>query len=126
MLTALLATVYAGLIIGLESLAGHVTQQADQSVALVVSTLAIAALFLPARRRVQTLIDRRFYRRKYDAEKTLAVFSSRLRNEVNLNELREPVLAVVQETMQPAHASLWLRQPERSAEEPPPAPGRAR
>jgi hypothetical protein len=112
-LTALLAALYAGLIIGLESLAGLVTEQANQPVALVVSTLAIAALFLPVRRRIQNLIDRHFYRKKYDAEKILAAFSARLRNVVDLNELRAQVLAVVQDTMQPVHVSLWLRSPER-------------
>ena len=118
LLTALLAAVYAGLIIGLESLASLVSQQADQPVALVVSTLAIAALFLPARRRVQELIDRRFYRKKYDAAKILAAFSATLREAPDLEQIRKQMLAVVQETMQPAHVSLWLRQPERSAEEP--------
>jgi hypothetical protein len=112
-LTALLGALYAGLIIGLESLVGRFTGQASQPLVIVLSTLAIATLFLPLRRRIQALIDRRFYRRKYDAAKTLAAFSATLRNEVDLNELRAQVLAVVQETMQPAHASLWLRPPER-------------
>lgn len=120
LLTALLALLYAGLIIGLESLAALVGGQAASNPAvLVVSTLVIFALFLPVRRRLQQLIDRRFYRRKYDAEQTLATFSATLRNEVDLEQLREHVLAVVQETMQPSHVSLWLRQPERRAEEPP-------
>jgi hypothetical protein len=114
-LTALLGALYAGLIIGLEALAGGITggQASQNPIVLVVSTLAIYALFQPARRRIQNLIDRRFYRRKYDAEKTLAAFSATLRNEVDLEQVRAHLLAVVQETMQPTHVSLWLRQPER-------------
>lgn len=110
-LTALLAAIYAGLIIGLESLAGAITgKTASNPVVLVISTLAIAALFQPVRRRIQYLIDRRFYRSKYDAEQTLASFSVTLGNEVDLEELRDDLLAVVQETMQPESVSLWLRQ----------------
>ncbi len=112
-LTALLAALYAGLILGLESLAGALTGVADQPVALVISTLAIAALFLPLRRRIQAAIDRRFYRRKYNAEQTLAAFSAALRSEVDLGQVSERLLAAVQETMQPEHASLWLRPPDR-------------
>ena len=117
-LTALLAGLYAGLIIGLESLAGSIGgQTTQQPVVLVISTLAIAALFQPLRRRLQNIIDRRFYRRKYDAARTLAAFSATLRQEVDLNDLREHLLAVVTETMQPTYASLWLRptEPSRAA-----------
>ncbi len=109
LLTALLAAVYAGLIIGLESLVGLFATQSARPFVLVVSTLAIAALFQPLRWRIQTVIDRRFYRRKYDAARTLAAFSATLRNEVDMQQLSEQLVAVVQETMQPAHISLWLR-----------------
>lgn len=107
-LTLLLALVYFGLIFGLQALFQNVFQQ-NNSVAIVVSTLVIAALFQPLRRRLQRLIDRRFYRSKYDATRTLAQFNASLRNEVDLSQLSERLIAVVEETMQPAHVSLWLR-----------------
>ena len=109
-LTVILALVYAGLVLGLQTLLGGLLHQTN-AIALVVSTLAIAALFQPLRHRLQAVIDRRFYRHKYDAEKTLAAFSTMLRNEVDMQQLSEQLVAVVQETMQPASVSLWLRPP---------------
>ena len=114
-LTATLALVYVGLVIPLQFLLrGLISQTSD--IAIVASTLAIAALFQPLRKRIQAGIDRRFFRRKYDAARTLAAFSVTLRNEVDLSQLREQLLAVVQETMQPTHVLLWLRTPEQSKE----------
>jgi hypothetical protein len=107
-LTVLLAALYFGSIVELQRVFVALTGQ-QSTLAVVVSTLAIAALFNPLRRRVQALVDRRFYRSKYDAAKTLAAFNSRLREETDLDSLGEEVLGVVRETMQPEHASLWLR-----------------
>jgi hypothetical protein len=107
-LTAILALVYLGGVVGLQGAFRTLTGQ-ESTLAVVASTLAIAALFNPLRRRIQSFIDRRFYRSKYDAAKTLAAFNSRLREETDLDSLSHEVLGVVRETMQPAHASVWLR-----------------
>jgi hypothetical protein len=112
-LTALLALVYVGLVISLQALFKAITGQVGASpAAIVISTLAIAALFQPLRHRLQISIDHRFYRYKYDAARTLAAFSATLQSEVDLSQLSEQLVAIVQETMQPASVSLWLRSPD--------------
>ena len=109
-LTALLALVYFGSVVLLQQLFRALTGEALQTEGpTVISTLAIAALFAPLRRRVQNAIDRRFYRRKYDAAKTLAAFGATMRDEVDLNRLTDQLVAVVEETMQPESVSLWLK-----------------
>jgi hypothetical protein len=110
-LTVSLVLVYLGGVISLQGLLRALTGQGSQ-LAIVASTLAIAALFDPLRRRIQGFIDRRFYRRKYDAARTLETFGVRLREETDINQLSDDVVAVVRETMQPAHVSLWLRPSE--------------
>jgi len=109
-LTAILGLVYFGSVVVLQFLLRGLLAQGTQ-LAVVGSTLGIAALFHPLRQRIQQAIDRRFYRSKYDAARTLEAFSATLRNEVDLTELSKQLLAVVQETMQPAHVRLWLRHP---------------
>jgi hypothetical protein len=113
-LTVMLILVYLGCVVSLQyafrALAGQESQ-----LAVVVSTLVIAALFNPLRRRIQTFIDRRFYRNRYDARKTLEVFSSKLGAATDLEALSDDLTGAVAETMQPAHVSLWLR-PDAAAE----------
>ena len=112
-LTATLITLYFGGVAATQTILRALTGQTEQpQLAIVVSTLVIAALFNPLRRRIQSFIDRRFYRRKYDARKTLQAFSARLRDETDLETLTYELTGVITETMQPEHVSLWLR-PDR-------------
>jgi len=109
-LTGTLALVYFGGVATSQAIFRALTGQEQQpQLAVVVSTLVIAALFTPLRRRIQSFIDRRFYRSKYDARKTLETFSAKLRDETDLEALNNDLVSVVRETMQPAHVSLWLR-----------------
>ena len=109
-LTAMLAVVYFGGVTATQAIFRTFTGQEQQpQLAIVVSTLVITAPFDPLRRRIQSFIDRRFFRRKYDARKTLEAFSAKLREETDLDALSEDLVGVVRETMQPAHVSLWLR-----------------
>jgi MFS family permease len=106
-LTLMLALLYFGSVIALQFFFSLLTGQGN-TLAIVATTLAIAALFNPLRRRIQSFIDRRFYRRKYDARNTLEAFGSRLRDETDLERIAEDLAEVVDETMQPSHISLWL------------------
>jgi hypothetical protein len=119
-LTVLLALVYFGGVTATHAIFRTLTGQQEQpQLAIVISTLVIAALFNPLRLRIQAFIDRRFYRRKYDAAKTLEAFSAKLRDETDLDALSSEMVGVVRETMQPAHVSLWLRPDTSSRREQP-------
>jgi hypothetical protein len=113
-LTATLLAIYFGAVVLLQRLLVALAGE-KSTLAVVASTLLIAAMFTPLRRRIQSFIDRRFYRRKYDARKTLAAFNARLREETDLGTLADDLVGVVRQTMQPAHVSLWLR-PETTAQ----------
>ncbi len=127
-LTVIVALLYVGLVFVFGSLVRAFLGQQQNPLVIVTSTLVIAALFQPLRHGVQRVIDRRFYRRRYDAAKTLEAFSTTLRNEVDLEQLREKLVAVVTETMQPSHVSLWLPPANPASKQPtawsspPPAP----
>ena len=110
LLTLSLGLSYAGVVLALGQLLGQ-----DSSLAVAGATLAVAALFQPARRRIQALVDRRFNRRRHDAAQTIAAFGTRLRDQVDLDTLTAEVLAVANQTMQPTQASLWLRPPRHPA-----------
>jgi len=117
-LTVSLASIYLGGVAGLQYTLRALTGQEQQSqLAVVASTLVIAALFNPLRRRIQDFIDRRFYRKKYDARKTLEEFGTRLRDETDLEDLSGDLVEVVRDTVQPMHVSMWLREPERKSGE---------
>jgi hypothetical protein len=115
-LTVLLAVIYEVSLFTLQSLTSGLTFIRGNQLAIVASTFLIGGLFKPLYDRIRALIDRRFYRRKYDAAKTVAAFSATIRDEVDLNQLCSKLVAVVDETMQPAHVSLWLCAPKRSDE----------
>jgi hypothetical protein len=113
-LTGLLVAIYFVTVVLMQTAFRYSTGRWNSEIVTVLSTLAIAALFVPLRIRVQNWIDLRFYHRKYDAAKTLMSFSETLRDEVDLDQLCERLLGVVEETMQPEHVSLWLIESDKS------------
>lgn len=116
-LTGLLAGIYFAVVLGVQTVARHLSgNTGQQPLVIVATTLFIAVLFTPLRRRIQAIVDRTFYRTKYDAGRTVAAFGTKLRMETDLDALRAHLLEAVQQTMQPAHVSLWLREPARGRE----------
>ena len=114
-LTATLALLYVGVVVSLQYAIRVLTGGGSQLV-IVASTLGIAALFNPLRSRIQGFVDRLFYRKKYDAAKTLETFGARLRDDTDLDTLSEDLVTVVQDTVQPERVSLWLREPRKEAD----------
>jgi hypothetical protein len=111
-LTLTLGLIYVGVVVTLQNLLGGLTGERQPEIVTVISTLAIAALFTPLRWRIQSFIDRRFYRKKYNAEKLVLAFSTSLREDVYLDELTNSLVSLVEESMQPEHVHLWLRPAE--------------
>jgi hypothetical protein len=108
-LTALLGLAYLGCVLVLQGIFAALAVDSESALVTVLSTLTIAALFVPLRGRVQAVIDRRLYRRKYDATQTLAEFAASARDETNLDRVSERLVGIVEQTMQPSSVSLWLR-----------------
>jgi hypothetical protein len=123
LLTALLAAIYAGLVLSIGQLSGGIGTE-PPSGAVAGATLAVAALFQPARRRIQQVVDRRFNRHRYDAARTIAAFSARLREQVDLDTLSSELLAVVDQTMEPTQVSFWLRPSPHGSSDTPPSEAR--
>lgn len=112
---ALLGLVYFGSVVVFQRLLTPLT--GESTAAVVLSTLLIAALFLPLRRRVQDIIDRRFFRRKYDAQRTLEAFAATVRDETDLDALMVELMRVIQETMEPESVTVWLREPSSNGQQ---------
>jgi hypothetical protein len=109
LVTAVLALVYVAGVVGVGGVVREMTGQERNNLVVAASTLAVAGLFRPARTRIQAFIDRRFYRSKYDAQQTIADFSAKMREQIDLDSLTSEMAAVVRDTVQPTHVSLWIR-----------------